>query len=113
MVFWSVFEIYDVIFHEDDDEHDEHSSASVEFWLMVEPGRGAQIRTVASSDADANIDGYTGFHDTQFTVRVWPDNRASGSSRFMCQMYTCIKSKMRKRVNDWSDDSSISIISFL
>lgn len=53
----SVFEIYDVIFHEDDDEHDEHSSASVEFKLLVEPGLGAQIRTVASSDADANIDG--------------------------------------------------------
>lgn len=84
----SLVEIYDVIFHEDDDEHDEHSSASVEFILMFEPGRGAQIRTVASSDAEANIDGYTGFHDTQFTVLVWPDNFASGSSRFMCQMYT-------------------------
>lgn len=84
----SLVEIYDVIFHEDDDEHDEHSSASVEFTLVFEPGRGAQIRTVASSDAEANIDGYTGFHETQFTVLVWPDNFASGSSRFMCQMYT-------------------------
>lgn len=49
--------IYDVIFHDDDDEHDEHSSASAEFMLFGTAERGAQIRTVASSDADANIDG--------------------------------------------------------
>lgn len=31
---------------------------------------GPQIRTVPSSDADANKDGYTGFQLTQLTLRV-------------------------------------------
>lgn len=31
---------------------------------------GPQMRTVPSSEADANRDGYTGFQLTQFTVRV-------------------------------------------
>lgn len=48
--------IYDVIFHDDDEEHDEHSSLSVVV-LLCAAGRGAHMRTVASSDADANIDG--------------------------------------------------------
>lgn len=63
------FTIYEVIFHDDDDEHDEHSSLSLAA-LFCDVGRGAQMRTVASSEADANIDGYTGFHETQLTVRV-------------------------------------------
>lgn len=45
------------MFHEDDDEHEEHSSLSAWPKLFVLGGRGAQMRTVASSDADANIDG--------------------------------------------------------
>lgn len=74
---------YVVIFHDDDDEHEEHSSLSD--WFDCSD-RGPQIRTVASSDADANIDGYTGFQDTQLTGLVWPTNLANGSSRLICQM---------------------------
>lgn len=45
-----------VIFH-DDDEHEDVSSISLWLVLLSILGRGAQMRTVASSDADANIDG--------------------------------------------------------
>lgn len=45
-----------VIFHEEDEQEDV-SSSSVLLVLFSELGRGAQIRTVASSLADANIDG--------------------------------------------------------
>lgn len=45
-----------VIFH-DDDEHDDVSSISLLLVLFSEFERGAQMRTVASSDADASIDG--------------------------------------------------------
>lgn len=75
------------MFHDDDDDDDVSSSS----WFALfglKFGLGAQMRIVASSDADASIDGYTGFHDTQFTVRVWPVSRANGSSRFICHMYT-------------------------
>lgn len=58
---WFFFSlIYDVIFQEDDDEHDEQSSMSfaLKFKLSdVTHERGTQIRIVVSSDADANIDG--------------------------------------------------------
>lgn len=43
------------MFH-DDDEHEEVSSISL-LLVLLSNGRGAQMRTVASSDADANIDG--------------------------------------------------------
>lgn len=33
---------------------------------------GPQIRTVPSSLHEANMLWNTGFHETQFTVRVWP-----------------------------------------
>lgn len=45
-----------VIFH-DDDEHEDVSSISLLLELLSGFGRGAHIRTVASSEADANIDG--------------------------------------------------------
>lgn len=45
-----------VIFHEEDEQEDV-SSSSVLLVLFSELGRGAQMRTVASSLADANIDG--------------------------------------------------------
>lgn len=48
--------IYAVIFHDDDDEHDEHSSLS-DAILFDCADFGPHIRTVASSDADANRDG--------------------------------------------------------
>lgn len=60
--------IYVVIFHEEEDEHDEHSSLSEAVWFGNSE-RGPQIRTVASSEAEANMDGYTGFQETQLTVR--------------------------------------------
>lgn len=55
-------------------------------------GFGPQMRTVPSSEHEANIDGYTGFQLTQLTVRVWPVRVAKGSSRRICQMYTVLSS---------------------
>lgn len=46
-----------VIFHDDDEHEDVSSLISLFVALLSKFGRGAQIRTVASSDADANIDG--------------------------------------------------------
>ena len=51
-------------------------------------GLGPQMRTVPSSDTEANILGRVGFQWTQLTVRVWPSNTAIGSSRRMCHTYT-------------------------
>lgn len=45
---------------------------------------GAHIRTVQSSEAEAIIRWYTGFHDTQFTVLEWPVRVAIGRSLFIC-----------------------------
>jgi len=49
---------------------------------------GVHILTVASSDTDANMLGNTGFQCTQFTVRLCPSSTATGSSRFMCHIWT-------------------------
>ena len=76
------------MFQDDDDEHDEHSSLSEAIWLGGCEDLGPHIRTVVSSDAEANMDGYTGFQETQFTVRVCPTNLAKGSSRLICHIYT-------------------------
>lgn len=81
---------YDVIFHDDDDEHDEQSSLSGVAFALCD--FGPQMRTVASSLADANRDGYTGFQETQFTVFVWPANFPNGSSRRICQIQTNLSS---------------------
>ncbi len=43
-----------------------------------------QIRTVASSDADAKSNGNVGCHETQLTVRVWPENTIIGRSCRRC-----------------------------
>lgn len=59
---------YDVIFHDDDDEQDEQSSLSGVALALCD--FGPQIRTVASSLADAKRDGNIGFQETQFTVFV-------------------------------------------
>lgn len=77
--------VFIYIFHDEDDEHEEHSSLSEAMWFGCN-WRGPHMRTVPSSEADANIDGYTGFQLTQFTVRVWPTSLASGSSRRICHM---------------------------
>lgn len=49
---------------------------------------GPHTLMVLSSETETNMWGYTGFHDTQFTVRVWPWSMANGSSLRICQMYT-------------------------
>ena len=43
---------------------------------------------VASSDAEANSSGKVGCHDTQFTVRAWPEKTMMGRSCLRCQRYT-------------------------
>lgn len=53
---------------------------------------GPHTRIVKSSETETNICGYTGFQDTQLTVRVWPVSVAIGISFLMCQMYTRLSS---------------------
>jgi len=63
-------------FKDDEDEvagvvpDDDDRLAEVDKATVPGDGFGPQIRTVPSSEHDANIDGKTGFQLTQFTVRV-------------------------------------------
>lgn len=54
---------------------------------------GPHIRTVQSSDTEAIIWWYTGFHETQFTVLLCPVKTAIGNSRLMCHTYTLLSEK--------------------
>lgn len=56
---------------------------------------GPHTLIVLSSDTETNIWGWTGFQETQFTVRVWPWRTARGSSLRICQMYTYNEIKVR------------------
>lgn len=82
---------------------------------------GPQILTVQSSEAEASMEGYTGFQLTQFTVRVCPVRVTMGSSSRTCQMYTwngmendaqlVHKSNLYNFLNQYSTPGNFPIIS--
>lgn len=51
---------------------------------------GPHILTVQSSDTEAIIWWYTGFHETQFTVLLCPVRIAIGNSLLICHTYTLV-----------------------
>jgi len=79
-------------------------------WAAKLLAGASQIRMVKSSEQDANICLFLGFHATEFTLPTpWPDKTSSRTPRSRCQTYT-LPSRAMDNIRGWENAGGYSEI---